>query len=251
MIGSVAIFFALHGGPQQQQQLVQQSGGQVMSKVFLRYARAESLSGTIIQTTSDGAGSVTFKTDVSYVRPGKLYVAQDRKARNGLNLLAVSDGKTFAYDLPRDTIDKVVPGERLSEPVTSSDPVTGKRTTITLGEMYAVTHSSMEPVTSLDIAIAHTPHLGDFRINVASVKLSGSVLYKGRQVYRITGGWRHYGDVQPSGQYEMLISSEYDILRYALTERYLVRGRLVDLKIVETVDLKVGAKVDDNVFKVR
>ncbi|MCH7944736.1 MAG: hypothetical protein IIC73_01790, partial [Armatimonadetes bacterium] len=83
MIGTVAIFLAMHGGPQ----LIEQSGGQVVSKVFLRYARAKSLSGRIFQTTSDGAGTITVKTDVAYVRPAKLYVAQNRKARNGLNLL--------------------------------------------------------------------------------------------------------------------------------------------------------------------
>ena len=247
MIGTVAIFLAMHGGPS----LIQQSGGQVVSKVFLKYARAESLSGTIVQTTSDGAGTITVKNEVSYVRPAKLYVGQNRQALNGLNLFVVSDGKTFTYDHPRGTIKVIRPGDRLSEPVSGVYEVTNEPFSRVIGEMYAVTHTSMEPVTSLDIAFAHKPHLSDFTGHVVSAVLSGSVQYKGRQVYRVTGAWRYYKGDRPSGRWEMLVSSEYDILRFTLVERYSVRGKSVDVTIIETVDLKVGAKVDDAVFKVR
>lgn len=247
MIGTLAIFLAMHGGPS----LIQQSGGQVVSKVFLRYARAESLSGTIVQTTSDGAGIITVKNEVSYVRPAKLYVGQNRHALNGLNLFVVSDGKTFTYDHPRDTITKVRRGDRLGETVSGEDPFSEEPFSRVIGEIYAIAHSSLEPVTSLDIAIAHKPHLAVFTTNVATVVLSGTVQYKGRQVYRVTGKWRRYKDELPSGRFELLVSSGYDILRFTLVERYLVRNRPVEVTIIETVDLEVGAEVDDAVFKVR
>ncbi|MCH8978270.1 MAG: hypothetical protein IH945_03390 [Armatimonadetes bacterium] len=248
MIGTVAIFLAMHGGPLP---LVQQSGGQVVSKVFLRYARAQTLSGTIVQTTSDGAGTITVKTNVSFVRPAKLYIEQNRKAKNGLNLLVVSDGERFTYDHPRGTLKIVPPGDRLGEPVSGKYPFTEEPFSRVIGEMYAIAHSSLEPVTALDIAIAYSPHLADLTTNVATVVLSGSVLYKGRQVYRVTGTWRRYKNEIPSGNYEMLVSSEYDILKFTLTEQYMVRGRLVKATVIETVDIKVGTKVDDTVFKVR
>ena len=247
MIGSVALLLAMHGGPQ----LVQQSGAQVVNKVIVKYMRAKSLTGTILQTTSDGTGSVSFKTEVSYVKPGKLRIAQNRKARNDRNLFAVSDGRTFVYDHPRDTTRKVIPGDRLMDAVSGINELTGEPYTQSFGEMYAVTHTSMEPVTSLDIAFGYKPHLDDFKSHIVTVVLSGAVAYKGRQVYKVTGKWRYYKNGPQTGRWEMLVSSEYDILKFALIEPYQVGGRSVDLIIVETVDLKVDVKIDDSVFKVR
>lgn len=248
MIGTVAVFLAMHGG---QAQLVQQSGAQVVSKVFRRYSQVKSLSGTIMQTTGDGTGTITVRTDVSYVRRSKLYVAQNRKARNGLNLLVVSDGRYFSYDHPRNTLLTVPPGDRLGEPVSGVNPLTEEPFSLSIGEIYSVAHRSLEPVTSLDLVIAYSPHLADFRINVASVKLAKPVVYKGEKVYRVIGSWRQNKNDRPTGNYELLVSAEYDILRFSMLERYKVRGRFVNVTIIETLDLKVGAKVDDNVFKVR
>ncbi len=249
MIGALSLCLALQVQTPQTATL-EKDPGKIVSLVLAKYARANSLSGTIVQQASDTGGTLRMTTKVSYVRPDYIRVEQDRKGRNGLNLLLVSDEKKFKYSPPNTTPVPPKPGQFLLEPRTI-ERVGYAPFVLTVGDMYHAAHTSLAPVTLLDLAIAHKEHLKDFTINVATLALAGMATYNGATVYRLTGQWRPYiGRDTVTGHFELLVSTEFDARRFTLTETYDVKGKQVKLTITETADLKVDVEVDPAIFKV-
>jgi outer membrane lipoprotein-sorting protein len=249
MIGAFGLLLVLQG-PVPQSAALETDPGAIVSKMLAKYARASSLEGTIVQETSDTGGTLRMTTKVSYVRPNFVYVEQDRKGRNGVNLLLVSDSTKFKYPPPNTTPVRPKPGQFLYEPRTV-ERVGFAPLILTVGDMYHAAHTSLAPVTLLDLCIAHTEHLKDFKINVATLALAGTVSYKGKGVYRLTGQWRPYiGQDTATGYFELLVSQEFEALRFIMTETYNVNGKQVKLTVTETADLKIDVPVDPSVFKV-
>lgn len=221
----------------------------VLSRVFQKYYNAKTLSGTIVQSISDGGGTKKITTLISYQRPNKIYVQQDFVHPNGLKANLTSDGRIFAYDPPLKL--KAAPRERLYEQVELPRQGTSNVTYLQIGDMYHAAHTSLAPSTLLDLAIAHTPHLKDYKINVATHKLAGIVELQGKKAYNIVGTWRIGLDQTPMGNFEILISTEYDLLRFILREIYqLPDGRKVNVTTTEVADLKVDVAVNQELFKV-
>ncbi len=226
------------------------TAAKVISNMLARYYSAATLVGTIKTETKDDAGSILFTTEVAYERPSKIYVAQDRKGRNGLNHLLVSDGVDFAYDPPRSTPVKPKPLERLFEPVTIKN--FAETWSHKIGDIYAVGHSSLEFCVSLDVVIAHETHLLELKTQMATYELKGVEDYKGRKAYRITGTWRQSLNAIPTGNFTMLIGAEFDLLSFTLKEKYEV-GTKKDVSFTQTeiCDVRVGGTVSADLFKVR
>ena len=243
MIGA---FIFLAGVIQDQQ--LERDPGVVFSKTLHKYFNASSLSGTIVQTIGDGGGVKKITTQVSYVRPNKIYIQQDLIHPNGLKANLTSDGKLFVYDPPMKMKSK--PYERLYEPMVL--PANGNNAPLQLkiGDLFHAAHTSLAPSTFLDIAIAHMQHLEDLDINVLTHKLTGVVDYEGKKAYHLTGDWGQALNSLPTGKYELWISTEFDLLKFVLTEQYAVNGRVVKLTTTETADLKVNAAVNQSLFKV-
>jgi outer membrane lipoprotein-sorting protein len=224
----------------------------VVSKMMQRYWDAQTLSGTIVQTTSDGGGTLRVTTKLTYQRPGHILVQQDYKGKNGLLLSLVGNGERFAYDPPLKPFLKPKPRERLFEPAVITPPGTNRTTVLNIGDMYHAAHTSLMPSTLLDLAIAYKEHLKDFRINVRTITLAGVVPLNGVQAYKIYGAWQPYNgaeDVQM--RYELYVSTTFDLLKFQLTQPIQVNNRTVNVTTVETADLKVGVPVDLAQFVVK
>jgi outer membrane lipoprotein-sorting protein len=243
MIGA---FIFLAGVIQNQQ--LERDPGVVISKTILKYYNATTLSGTITQSISDGGGVKKITTLVSYARPNKIYVQQDFIHPNGLKANLTSDGKFFVYDPPMKLKSK--PFERLYEPMVLPANGNNAPLQLTIGDLYHAAHTSLAPSTFLDIAIAYRQHLEDLKINVVLPKLAGVVDVDGKKAYHIVGDWGQALNSTPIGKFELWISTEFDLLKFVLTEQYAVNGRIVKLTTTETADLKVNATVNQALFKV-
>ena len=228
---------------------LEKNAGAIITKLFQRYYSASSARGTILSESKDDAGAIGFKTTLAYERPAKILVTQDRKGRNGLNYRLVSDGTNFSYDPPRASLVRPKPYERLFEPVMVVRPGVG-RWSHKIGDIYAVGHSSLEFCVSLDIIVAHDPHLLDFKTLAATYKLEGMEDFKGKKVYKITGKWRSSANMDPSGDYMLLVSQEFDLLMFTLREKYQVSGKTVNYSLTEVCDVQTGLSVPPDLFKV-
>ena len=248
MIAAIGFMLAV----QDQAPALQNDPGAIVSEVFKRYYYASSLKGTITCETTDGAGTKKVTTQVSYVRPDKISVKQDYKGKNGLMLSLVSDGTKFSYDPPLDSILKPKPGERLYELVTIKKEGGGQAFVHDVGLMYAAAHKSLMPSTVLDLAIAHMDHLKDFKINVRTIALGGTVDLGGQKAYYMKGEWQPYiGSLYPVGVFEIWVSMTFDVLKFRLTQPYQVNGRKVNVVTTETANLAVNAAVDEGLFVVK
>lgn len=264
MLGTLLLIASAQASPAQSE-----SSTQVISKMLARYAYAESLSGNITYSVSDGAGTASVKTDVKYVRPNLLSIKQDRTGANGLKQAAISDGALFMYDLPmKRGIVPPQPNQRMYEPVNFVDDQAsiggsdhGFRRTV--GELYNIAHVSLSPSTALDIAIGFKPHLADLTIHLGTFDKLQSATYKGKSVFKITGDWRvNRSTEMANGKYELLISHEYDFLRLVHNAKYNIGtilpgtnkvdpGNIVTVTTTEVADLKVNAEVDSKAFNYR
>jgi outer membrane lipoprotein-sorting protein len=245
----IAAFLVMALADQDRPANLERDPGVVVSKMFEKYYRASSLSGTIVQTISDGGGAKKITTLLSYQRPNKIYIQQDYVHPNGLKANLTSDGKVFAYDPPLKLKPK--PRERLYEPVELPRQGTSAVTFLAIGDMYHAAHLSLAPSTLLDLAVAYKTHLEDYSmVNVANHRLVGVVDYQGRQAYHIAGFWRQAAGSDPTGKFEIWISTDFDLLKFVLSENYNVQGRAVALTTTEVADLKVNVAVNQDLFKV-
>ena len=248
MIGLFGLVIALQTA---QDATVERNPADVVSKVFLKYYNARSLSGTIVQETTDGKGVVRITTKVNYERPNRVSILQDYKGGNGLMLSLVGDGVKFAYDPPRTAKVKPKPRERLFELVRVERTGTNVAFVHGVGEMYHAAHVSLMPSTLLDLAVAHKEHLSDFKINVRTLALQGMVDLGGQKAYYITGQWQPYHGATPTGTYELWVSLGFDLLKFRLVEQYSDGRTSVKATTTETASLKVNVPVDQTLFVVR
>ena len=236
---------------------------QIILKMLTKYAYAESLSGNISFTVDDGAGKVTIKTVVKYVRPNLLYIKQDRTGENGLKQTAISDGSAFMYDPPVNSKVVVNPNERLYEIINFTDEFSSAGFRRNVGQLYSIAHMSLSPSTALDIAIGFTPHLKDLQIHLSTRDKLQKATYKDKVVFKITGEWRiNRSTAKANGNYVLLVSHDYDFLRLVHTARYNIGKvqagtdrvdpkNIVIVTTTEEADLKVDAKVGTQAFNYR
>ena len=248
MIGLLGLVLAVQTA---QDATIERDPGIVISKVFLKYYNARTLSGTIVQETTDGKGVVKITTKVNYERPNRVSIQQDYKGRNGLLLSLVSDGVKFAYDPPRTASVKPKPRERLIELVRIDRTGTNASFIHGVGEMYHAAHVSLMPSTLLDLAVAHKEHLSDFKINVRTFVLQGVVDLGGQKAYYITGQWQPYHGATPTGTYEFWVSLGFDLLKFKLDEQYSDGRTAARATTTETANLRVDVPVDQSLFVVR
>ena len=237
---------------------------EIISKMFAKYAYADTLSGTVTYTVSDGAGKVSVKTDVKYVRPNLLLIKQDRVGANGAYQQAISDGAAFMYDLPiQKNIVPVRPNERFVEEVYGMYAETSIPFRHNIGKLYSIAHKSLSPSSALDIAIGFKPHLEDMQIHLSTQDKLQSATYKDKTVHKITGEWRvNRSTEMANGMYELLVSSEYDFLRLVHTARYNIGKfrpgdnfidpkNIVTVTTTEVAEFVVNAKVGTKEFNFR
>jgi len=231
--------------PQQDGVVPQKTGAaQIMSKVFGRYASAQSISGTIKMAQSAKNVTVNILSELQYDRPSKIYLHQTRDGSKPRQWLLVSDGKLFAYDRPEGVLGR----DRFPENVTQNG-IEQK-----ISDIYVASALSLGDMNAmLDVAICHPNRLNILRSQWATLSYQGRVTLNGDLVHKISGQYRENPTAPVSGQYEIYVNEDGDFLRYIVNERFMFPGQSkepVDVKTVWDSTLKVGAKTDPALYRV-
>ncbi|MEA2553139.1 MAG: hypothetical protein QOJ65_1315 [Fimbriimonadaceae bacterium] len=232
----------------------------LVSKMFARYAKANTLVGKIEYTqTAEAQATQTGQqlknalhgtTDVQYERPSKLYVKQVFEGAPRPAYRIVSDGSRFVYNIPAGSTPTFLGSEPSSELL---EPVNQKGFALTIGEIYQVGALGlyMKPA-PLDVAIANNGDLRLFQSQLATLEDKGEETIDGMHARLVGGEWRSYKEATPSGGYQMAISDTGDLLRHVLKEKIAdPTGQTAGVMVttVWRVNLKVNATPDPALFK--
>src|SRR5205823_3210391 len=76
------------------------TAGQLITKMLGYYHDANTLTGTIVLTATDGAGTANLNTRVQFEKPSKLFIEQTLGGRNPQSWYVTSDGVNFTYSSP-------------------------------------------------------------------------------------------------------------------------------------------------------
>lgn len=269
MITTAAALVALVSAPTSP---VQSQGSQFVSKMLKYYAGAQSMTGTITYTATDGAGKAQLITYLQYEKPSKLSIKQVKSGSNPMTWLLASDGKNFTYPSPEHLISSE-PGSAIGKPGTKRrqlvEPVyqiipnefitdakgnkVQKKGNLDIRQIYAVGAPSIADRSApLDIAIGRVEDLQHVNLQWMTVEYSGRKSHNGVEVHVVTGGWRNYGNMAvrdpkfPPGHYQMLIADDGKLLQYSV--RQLMQGNAV-LQETWDVDLTVNGQTDPSAFK--
>jgi hypothetical protein len=235
---------------------------QLVSKMLAYYTDAQSLTGTILYTATDGQGKVQLQTTLQFERPSKLYIRQS-KPGGGQQWLVTSDGKYFSYDAPGHLLGvrqgsglvTGVEGSRTTRLVEKVQQIDG---VLDVGRIYAVAaYASLgDRSVPLDVAIGRKEDLKHDVLMWMTVESGGKVQVNGVDANLVKGGWRPYGDMkaangQPPGLYEMIITDDGKLLRYQVEQWIAADRGTPPFKLRETwdVDLTVNGKANSSLFK--
>lgn len=216
------------------------SPAKLLSEMFAKYASAKTVSGTITLTQGTERETGQIVTELAYERPAKLFIRQVRATQSRRVWLVTSDGKYFSYGKPDPTV-----GGRLVEPVSN------EKRTLDLGGIYAAASASLgDRSAPLDIAISRREDLAAVRAQLATLDYVGTKDLGGETVHVIEGKWREYGEAPATGKFTICIGPNSDLRVYAVTEPMSIGGAVLNVLSRWDVNLKVGADIGANVFKV-
>jgi len=243
---AIALLITIQAPQQDSTNPTKLSASQIMSKVFSRYASAQTISGTVKMSQTARDVTVHINTELQYERPGKIYIHQARDGSHPQQWLLTSDGREFSYDRPEGAFGR----DRFVEWV-SQNGVDQK-----IQDLYMAAEKSLgEQNAVLDIAVSQPNRLKLLLKQWATLSYDGRVTVNGDQVHKITGQYRENVDLPPAGTYEIDVSENYDLVRYITDERRVFsvpKQGAVELNLHTEWDsnLQVGAKVQPNLFRV-
>ena len=201
--------------------------------------------GEINYTATDGQGKAGVKTYLQYQSPSQIYIRQDKwGGTTQRTWMVTSDGKYFSYNTPS-TVDWSTNDRRLVEPVMQNGVQLDYKKIYDVAAANSLGDRSMP----LDVAIGEKADLEHLRLTWVNARDAGPDKIDGKDVHRITGGWRPYGNaVQDSSVYEMYVTDEGELLQYAVKRPYLVNNSTVWVTETWTVNLKINAIPDPKLF---
>lgn len=231
-------------GGQAAQDQGQASPAQIVSQMISKYSQAKSLTGKIVltQTALNQSGQVT--TDVQFELPSKLYIRQ-RKSTGPDTAIVTSDGKRFTYLAPRRPGE--VEGTRVIEAVQFQGKI------LTVRDIYSASVLSLfDRNAPLDIAIGRREDLEFLRHQWASLEYKGTTKRGNETVHVVMGSWREYGAVPVTGQFRLMVTQDFELREYTVSETVQPNGaqRPTNVLSTWTVDLQIDAKPDPNLFQV-
>lgn len=188
------------------------NAGQIVSDMIARYHGATTMTGTITyRVRALGAEQPAVQTEFQFESPSRLYIRQTPATSRVKPVNVVSDGTTFLYTVP--VGDGLIgEGEPLREAVNRDGVL------LTVRDMYAAASRSLiDRNTPLDLAFGRMEDLQFARRQWASLRLLAPVTVDGRELYRVGGEWRAYGEAEIEGSFEMLITRESDLVRFSVT----------------------------------
>jgi len=241
---AIALLLSLHVPQQDASEPTKLSASQIMSRVFSRYAAAQSAVGSIKMTQSAQNVSINIETELQFDRPSKLYLHQSRNGSRPGQWLVCSDGKEFSYDRPEGGFGK----PRYVELVTQGG-VEQK-----IGDFYMAAEKSLGEMNAmLDIAISQPSRLRRLMAQWATLTYQGKVALNGVDVQKITGEYRDDPKLAPSGKFEIYVNDAGDFVRYVVNERFMFPSRSkepIDITTVWDSNIKLGAKTEPALYRV-
>ncbi len=222
------------------------SAKSLIGAMFLKYYNASTVKGRIRLTVTASTGSASLDTEVQVERPGRLYIHQVKNVGDKKQWLVTADGTTFTYDPPRGTA--FTSDSRLFEEMGPTKPVKD------LKDAYSASALSLgDRSVPLDIAVARSSNLDDFRYQLATIKTEMETTLDGKPVYVIDGNWREYGQGPVLGKFQIYVSKEGDLYRYVVSQVVKIPGaNMAPQQLVQTwdVDLVCNGPVDQRLFTV-
>jgi outer membrane lipoprotein-sorting protein len=214
----------------------------ILTKMFGRYMQAKSLVGQITQTATVNGRQAKYVTVVEYERPYLLYIRTTGKDKEWITS---ATGTQICYHVPNDK-----PSTHVTQLGESQLTDSGTKT---IGDVYVIASQSQgDKSLPLDLVIANTGDLVKMRDHWATIANSGKSTVNGVTVNRITGGWRPAVRAAVCAQFELDVTDEGDLVRYAMTQDLRIENvpDIQHIVIVWDCDLKVDAKPDASLFKV-
>lgn len=194
--------------------------GDLISKMLAKYASANTIVADITLTAQDMAGSVSLTTNVQLDRKAShLYIRQNKLAGNKQQWLTIIDGKHYAYDLAEDVVGWQ-PGKRFEEVMGPETP------TKTYQDAYAVAAAGLgDRSAPLDIIVSRQTDLKYLIVRWVSIKYSGRAKISDQDVNVITGKLTMAQGGQTSGEFEMDLNDNNELVRYVVKQKMDIPGR--------------------------
>lgn len=190
--------------------------GELASRVFQRYYQANGLEAVVVMTQSMGENRLVVTSELAYQRPSSLRIRQAvTEPQTGRQTLVVSNGAGFSYDLPPLDADRGRHSQRAVEPVRQTNGVA-----LICGEIFAVARPGMidRSADALKLLVAWRDDLSALREQWVNIRLSGTDQIGKTPVYKLTGQWRAYLGTEITGTYELYVTEDGQLIRYARRE---------------------------------
>ncbi len=234
-----------------------QSPSSLITKMFAKYAGAETMLGKIRLTQTAGQASVTIDTEVQYAKPAKLYIKQSKSGSQPKMWLVTSDGNQFSYDRPEGLPVGINP-PRFVENVHVKDEVIDLKVQrdirLTNQDIYVAARKSLgDRNLALDVVIGRTDDLRELAGQWAKFGNYGKVKINDVQVNKIGGDYIGIYGQPASGTFELYITDDGDLIRYVTRQKMkFPEATQETFEIVSTWDsvLLVNAKVNPQFFEV-
>lgn len=190
----------------------------IIEKMLNRYASASSLDGTVTLTQSAQNVSVVTQTSIAFEKPSKILVVQRQGGNNPRSSILVSNGEKFFFTKPEQLISR---NDYLGELVKPDS-----RPAQTVGDLYAIAASGLpDRSPALDILIARPDDLRYCIAQLQTREYVGKTQLGNRSLHTVKGKWKENNLLESNvGEYELYISDDGDLVRYALRQTFTVPG---------------------------
>ncbi|MFZ4506705.1 MAG: hypothetical protein ACOYON_03295 [Fimbriimonas sp.] len=237
MLATISLYFLAVGA-----QGAEPDAATLITKMFRHYSEAQTLTGQIRWIQRAKGIAIQTDTDVAFERPSKLYIKQTQNGSEPKTWLITSDGKLFSYNKPEVLRG---PESRLVEPVFASGVSQSIR------DIYAVGIRSIgDKSVPLDIAISRREDLSTLRGQWATFQVVGKEKLRETNCYVIEGKWREDPGMRPTGTYQLWLSPDGDILRFALKELFASPQGEIEVTSTWDASLVVNGQVNAKQFTV-
>lgn len=219
------------------------NAGALISKAMARYYDAASVSGELHLTQTAKNVQLKIDTTLQFDRPSQIVIQQVRGGSTPKRMSLVSDGRMFAYDRPEGTYGQ----DRFVEEVTQ------KGYTQTYRDLYAASSRALvdrSPI--LDLIIGRREDLKVLQAKWGAKKVTGKTTLRGIEGFVIEGAYHDLPGAPATGQFQMVVTEQGDILRYSNTQRLRVpdqTNETIQILSVWDVDVKVNEKTDPTRYR--
>jgi hypothetical protein len=219
--------------------------GKLISKAMARYFDASSVVGQLNLTQSAKGVQLKIDTTIQFDKPSQLLIHQNRTGAVPKQMTVVSDGKYFVYTRPEGTYGQ----DRFIEEVTQKGYTQSYRDIYSASSRALVDRSPI-----LDMVIGRREDLKVLQGRWGAKKVTGRTTIRGTEGYVIEGAYHDMAGAPATGEFQIVVTEEGDVLRYSNTQRIRIpdqTNETIQILSVWEVDLKVNTKTDPARYRVK